>query len=352
MEPPRLPPSIEFRFLRFACGLAPRTQRLLFGAPPQIEEQTLASDVHVMIELARRSGTFSYTNLLPPEQARALMRNGARATQAPKPLTMARVENLTVPTAAGPLGARFYLPPHLPGGTPPPLLVYYHGGGWVIGDLDTHDGVCRFLARAAGLAVLAVDYRLAPEHPFPAAIEDAWSAFSWASANASDLGVDPARIAVGGDSAGGNMATVVSLQGRDEGLAPAFQLLFYPVTDSADEPRSRALFSDGFMLTKGDMDLFEGHYIGPGTDVDDPRISVFKAPDPSGLAPAYVATAGFDPLRDEGEAYALRMREAGTKVALRRYPGLIHGFANQTAYSRSSRAAMFEVAGALRMGLA
>ncbi|MDX6623761.1 MAG: hypothetical protein QOE75_1693 [Solirubrobacterales bacterium] len=352
MAPPQLPPSVEFQFLRWACGLSPRTQRLLFGAPPAIEEQRLASDVHVMIELARRSGTFSYTNLLPPEQARAFNRRGAAATVPKRPLPMERVENLTIPSAAGPLGARFYLPRHLPGGTPPPLLVFYHGGGWVIGDLETHDGVCRFLAAAAGIAVLSIDYRLAPEHPFPAAIEDAWAAFCWAGANASDLGIDPARIAVGGDSAGGNMAAVVCLQGRDEGLAPAFQLLLYPVTDSADDPRSRTLFADGFMLTKGDMDLFEGHYVGPGTDVDDPRISVFKAPDLSGLAPAYVATAGFDPLRDEGEAYALRMREAGTKVALRRYPGAIHGFANQTAFSRSSRAAMFEIAGALRMGLA
>ena len=266
---------------------------------------------------------------------------------------MARIDELEIPTAAGPLRARHYVPPGIPGGTAPPLLVFYHGGGWVIGDLDTHDGVCRFLAAAAGVAVLSVDYRLAPEHPFPAPTEDAWAAFAWAAENAATLGADPARIAVGGDSAGGNMAAVVCRRARDEdGPVPAMQLLIYPVTDSAEDPRSRLLFADGFLLTKADMDHFEGFYVGPGTDIDHPDISILKAPDLSGLAPAYVATAGFDPLRDEGEAYAIRMREEGTRVALRRYPGLIHGFANEAEISRSSRAAMFEIAGALRMGLA
>jgi acetyl esterase len=353
VDVPRLPPSLEFQFLRFACGLSPHVQRLLFGKPPQIDGQVLASDVHALIEMARLAGSHSYTNLLSPVQAREFNRLSAAATKPRRPIAMARVEQRTIPTAAGPLGARFYLPPNLPGGTPPPLLVYFHGGGWVVGDLETHDGVCRFLAAAAAVAVLAVDYRLAPEHPFPAAIEDAWDAFSWALASAAELGVDPARIAVGGDSAGGNMAAGVALRGRDEGgPAPALQLLFYPVTDSADDLRSRQLFADGFLLTRGDMDLFEGHYLSEPGDADHPRVSIFKEPDLSGLPPAYVATAGFDPLRDEGEAYALRMREAGATVALRRYPGLIHGFANQYAVSRSSRAAMFEVAGALRMGLA
>jgi acetyl esterase len=353
VDVPRLPPNLEFQILRFVCGLPPRLQRRLFGKPPTIDGQVLATDIHVLIEVARLSGARSYTNGLPPEEARAFNRLGAAASSAPRPIPMARVESHEIPTAAGPIGARFYLPPDLPGGTPPPLLVFYHGGGWVIGDLDTHDGVCRFLAAAAGLAVLSVEYRLAPEHPFPAAVEDAWDALSWAAVNAHGLGVDPTRIAVGGDSAGGNLAGAVSLQARaGGGPMPAMQLLLYPVTDSAEDPRSRELFADGFMLTKADMDLFEGHYLPVGSDVDDPRVSIFKAPDLTGLPRAYVATAGFDPLRDEGEAYALRMREAGVEVALRRYPGLIHGFANQTAVSRSSRAAMFEVAGALRMGLA
>jgi acetyl esterase len=350
---PRLPVAVEHRVLKGACNLPPRLQRLLLGKPPQIDGQTLASDVHALIRLAELSGTRSYTNGLPPVEARAANKLGAAASEARPKIPMGRVEALEIPTDAGPIGARFYLPGGLPGGTPPPLLVYFHGGGWVIGDLDTHDGVCRFIAAAAGVAVLSVDYRLAPEHPFPAAIEDARAAFTWAATNATELGVDPARIAVGGDSAGGNMSAVVCLQAKAEGgPMPAMQLLIYPVTDSADEPRSRMLFSDGFLLTKVDMDHFEGFYVPSGQDINDPRISILKAPDLSGLPPAYVTTAGFDPLRDEGEAFAIRMREEGTKVALRRHPGQIHGFANQTAVCRSARGAMLELAGALRMGLA
>jgi acetyl esterase len=351
-QPPALPLSVEHRLLKFVCGLPPRVQRRLFGPPPEIDGQVLASDIHALIKLAELSGTRSYTNGLPPAEARIANRRGAAASASRPPIPMAKVENFEIPGETGPLPVRHYLPGRLPAG-PAPLLVYYHGGGWVIGDLDTHDGVCRFLAAAAGVAVLSVDYRLAPEHPFPAAVEDAWSSFAWAAENAACLGVDPARIAVGGDSAGGNLAAGVSILARAEGGAtPAMQLLLYPVTDSGGEFPSRRLFGDGFLLTKVDMDSFEGHYLPPGTNAGDPRVSIFGTPDLSNLPPAYVATAGFDPLRDEGEAYALRMREAGVTVAMRRHPGLIHGFANQTAASRTSRGAMLEAAGALRMGLA
>jgi acetyl esterase len=350
---PPLSPRAEHRLLKAVCGLPPRLQRRLFGPPPSIDGQALASDIHALIKLAELAGTGSYTNGLAPEQARAENRRGARAVASHPPIPMAKVESIEIPTQVGTLPARFYVPGDLPSDRPAPLLVYFHGGGWVIGDLDTHDGVCRFLAAAAGTAVLSIDYRLAPEHPFPAAVEDAWASFAWALDSAAALGVDPARIAVGGDSAGGNLAAVVSLLTRGAGGAmPAMQLLIYPVTDSAGEMRSRKLFAEGFMLTKGDMDLFEAHYLPPGSDAHDPRVSVFEIPDLSGLPPAYVATAGFDPLRDEGEAYALRMREAGVRVALRRHPGLIHGFANDTGISRTSRGAMLEAAGALRMGLA
>jgi acetyl esterase len=350
---PRLSPAAEHRILKAICGLPPRAQRRLFGPPPQIDGQTLASDIHALIRLATIAGSTSITHGLEPTEARLANRLGADATTARPPIPMARVEAVEVPGAAGPLPSRLYVPGGLPAGTPAPLLVYFHGGGWVVGDLDTHDGVCRFLAAAAGTTVLSIDYRLAPEHPFPAAVEDSWAAFNWAIANAAELAVDPNRIAVGGDSAGGNLAAVVSLLARAGGGAmPAMQLLIYPATDSADDTRSRQLFSDGFLLTRGDMDYFEAHYLPVRSDADDPRVSVLRAPDLSGLPPAYVATAGFDPLRDEGEAYALRMREAGVQVALRRHPGLIHSFANETAISRTSRGAMLEAAGALRMGLA
>jgi acetyl esterase len=355
-EAPRLPVPVEHRLLKAACELPPRVQRRLFGPPPLLDGQTLASDIQAMIVTARRSGVRSYTNGLPPLEAREANRAGAASSQARPPIPMAEVRDFEIPGPAGTLPVRLYSPfgpPPIGDAAALPLILFFHGGGWVIGDLDTHDGVCRFLAAATGAAVLSVDYRLSPEHPFPAAVDDAWASFVWAAANAGELGCDPARIAVSGDSAGGNLAAGVAVRARDEGgPAPAFQLLFYPVTDSDDEMRSRSLFSDGFMLTRADMENFEGHYLPPGTDVDDPRVSILKTPDLSNLAPAYVATAGFDPLRDEGEAYGLRMREAGVKVSIRRHPGLIHGFANLTAVSRTSRGAMREAAGALRLGLA
>jgi len=350
---PRLPPRAEHRVLKGACGLPPRVQRRLFGAPPTIDGQTLASDVHTLIRIAELADSGSFLSGMSVEEARASARVEAETTDGQPPLPMARIEALQVPGHAGPIPARLYVPGNLPAATAAPLLVYFHGGGWVIGDLDTHDGVCRFLAAAAGTAVLSVDYRLAPEHPFPAAVEDAWASFAWAVANAAGLGIDPARIAVGGDSAGGNLAAVVSLLARaGGGRMPAMQLLIYPPTDSAGDLPSRQLFAEGFLLTKDDMDIFERCYLPPGSDPTDPRVSILLAPDLTGLPPAYVATAGFDPLRDEGEAYARRMREAGVQVALRRHPGLIHSFANLTAISRSSRGAMLEAAGALRMGLA
>jgi acetyl esterase len=350
---PRLSAGADHRVLKAACGLPPRLQHRLFGAPPRIDGQVLASDTWALVRIAELVGTRSFLDGLSVEEARAAARREAEVTRSHPPIPMARVEGIELPGQAGPLPARFYLPNGLPSGAPAPLLVYFHSGGWVVGDLDTHDGVCRFLAAFASVAVLAIDYRLAPEHPFPAAVEDAWTGFAWAAANATTLGIDPERIAVGGDSAGGNLAAVVSLLARSGGGAmPAMQLLIYPPTDSAGDMPSRELFAEGFLLTKGDTATFEACYLPPGTDASDPRASILRTPDLRGLPPAYIATAGFDPLRDEGEAYALRMREAGVQVALRRHPGLVHSFANHTAISRTARGAMLEAAGALRMGLA
>jgi acetyl esterase/lipase len=350
---PRLPIPVEHRVLKWACSLPPRAQRLLFGAPPTIDGQTLASDIHAMLCMAHMAGNRSLTEGRPPEAARRMNRHDAAVAQGTRPIQMARLEELSIPGPAGPLRARHYLPYGLPAGLPAPLLVFFHGGGWVIGDLDTHDGVCRFFAAVAGVQVLSVEYRLSPEHPFPEPVEDAWAAYLWAVENAATLGADPSRIAVGGDSAGGNMTGVISILSREEGgPSPAMQLLLYPVTDTARDTPSRRLFAEGFLLTRPDMEQFEGYYLPSGTDYADPRISILNQRDLGGLPPAFVATAGFDPLRDEGEAFALKMREAGTKVALRRYPGLIHAFANEIAVSRSARTAMLEIAGALRMGLA
>jgi acetyl esterase len=346
---------VEHYFLRVVCGLPPRLQRVLFGKPPALDGQELESDVHALLRIAQIFRGEGLRNRGEVAEARAERAAEARIVAHRPPLEMARVEQIQIPGPAGRIGGRLYIP------QPPaaaaadeasPLLVYFHGGGWVIGDLDTHDDACRFLAAHSGSRVLSIDYRLAPEHPFPAAVEDAIAAYRWAVDNVERLAADPARIAVGGDSAGGNLAAAVCLMARTaEAPSPAMQLLFYPVAETAGTATSRQTFAEGFLLTRGDMDWFEEHYLPPGADRSDPRISLLEA-DLSGLPPAYVATAGFDPLRDEGEELARRLREAGVRVALRRHPGLVHTFVNLTAICPSARAAVLEAAGALRMGLA
>jgi acetyl esterase len=348
---PRLSPRAEHRVLKAACGLGPRSRRRLFGEPPTIDGRRLGAEAHALIKLAGIAGDTTLVAGMTVAEARAATRRRAASAAARPPIRMARVEEIEVAGGASPLAARHYVPDGL--GEDVPLLVFLHGGGWVLGDLDTHDGVCRLLAARAGVTVLSVAYRPAPEHPFPAAVEDAFAAFEWAAANAGALGADPARIAIGGDSAGGNLAAAVCILARDAEVAmPAMQLLLYPATDAVGGQRSRELFADGFLLTAADTDVCESLYLPPGSDLHDPRVSVLRAPDLAGLPPAYVATAGFDPLRDEGEEYAMRMREAGVDVVLRRHPGLIHAFANQTAISAGAAAATDEAAAALRAGLA
>jgi acetyl esterase len=350
---PRLPPAIEHRILKLACNLPPRVQSRLFGPPPKRDGQTLAPDIHALISLAARARSDSLSEGTDPGQARVQRREEAAIVAERPAIPMARVESVEIPGPMGTIPARLYVPKTSPADSPPPLLVYYHGGGWVIGDLETHDSPCRFLAAHSGAQVLAVDYRLAPEHPFPAAAEDAFAAYAWASANAGRFGTEAKRIAVGGDSAGGNLAAVVCLLAREAGVSPpAMQLLIYPVTETARELPSRQTFRDGFILTRRDMAYYEDRYLPPGTDRGDPRVAVLQAEDLSNLPPAYLATAGFDPLRDEGNAYTRRLREAGVPVALHRHPGLVHTFINLTAICPSARAAMLEAAGALRMGLA
>lgn len=348
--PVRLPAPVEYRLVRIACGMRPKAQRRLFGPPPMIDGQVLAPDIHTLLCLARLTEHAMLTGGLPPEEARAYILRSAAATSG-TPIPMAEVRQIQFPGAAGPLPARLYVPfgarP-----APRPMLVYFHGGGWVVGNLETHDSACRFLAAHSGAAILSPTYRLAPEHPFPAAVEDADAAFRWAFDHAEELGADPQRIGIGGDSAGGNLATGVSIGMRDSGgPRPAMQLLIYPATEAVEVRRSRSLFAHGFILTQTDIDICERHYLPDKALGYDQRASVLRAPDLSNLPPAYVATAGFDPLRDEGEEYAVRMREAGVRVALRRHPRLIHTFANLTDVSRSARTAMSEAAGALRMSL-
>lgn len=254
--------------------------------------------------------------------------------------------DLEVPGADGPLRARHYTPSGRSG--PRPLLVFFHGGGFVVGDLETHDAPCRLLCHHADVHVLSIEYRLAPEHPFPAAVNDTLAAFRWARDNAASLGADPAGVGVGGDSAGGNLAAVVAQVTASEGGGPAFQLLIYPVADRGTVHPSHELFADGFFLTRADMDWFDPLYIPPDVEnVTDPRLAPLRATSLSGLCPAIVITAGFDPLRDEGEAYAAALEAAGVRTAFRRFDGFIHGFINVSTVSPAALAAVVEIASEL-----
>lgn len=262
---------------------------------------------------------------LTPQQVRVGFGMQLKMTAGPAtPLPLVR--DLTVPGPGGAITARLYRPAAegvLPG------LVFFHGGGWVIGDLDSHDDLCRDLAAQAGCAVLAVDYRLAPEHRFPAAADDAIAATRWASANAAELGIDPARLAVGGDSAGGNLAAISALAARDAGTPIAAQLLIYPVTDmSRLEGESYAACGEGYGLTAGAMAWFRDHYLTDAAAARDWRVSPLLTADLGRLPPALVVTAEFDVLRSEGEAYAKRLADAGVRTELARYDGMIHGFAS------------------------
>src|SRR5699024_1981632 len=232
------------------------------------------------------------------------------------PVQLASVRGVVLPlgddAASADLNARWYRPDD---DEELPVLIYFHGGGWVLGSIDSHDSTCRYLARTGGLNVLSVDYRMAPEHLFPTAVDDALAAFRYVRDHARTLGVGPNRIAVGGDSAGGNLAAVVCQQTRGAGeRSPDFQLLFVPATDMSARTRSYELFKEGFYLTADTMGWYERTYIRSDEDRLDPRASPLLAEDLSGLPPAHVATAGFDPLRDEGQAYARRLADAGAAI--------------------------------------
>jgi acetyl esterase len=268
---------------------------------------------------------------------------------------VASVTDRTIPGPAGDLPVRIYVPATpapVADGAGLPVLVWYHGGGWVIGDLETADSTVRALANGAGTVVVSVDYRLAPEHPFPAAADDAVAAVRWVADNAAELGVDPARLAVGGDSAGGNLAAVMAQQLRDGGPAIAFQLLVYPVTDAHLASPSIDENAEGYFLTKEAMEWFSHHYLGDH-DPADPLVSPFCAPDAalSGLPPGLTITAEFDPLRDEGEAYAQRLRAAGVDMTATRYDGVIHGFFSMRDMVPDGGTAIDEAGAALRSAL-
>src|SRR5580658_7531038 len=252
----------------------------------------------------------------------------------------------TIPGPAGDIPVRVYTPAGQAG--PRPLVVFYHGGGWVICGLDTHDAVCRDLAAGTGAVVLSVDYRLAPEHRFPAAVDDSWAALQWAHEHAGDLGADGTRLAVAGDSAGGNLAAVMALMARDHDLPLRFQLLVYPATDFTQRRPSRDENGEGYMLTDASMAWFEGHYAPDRTDW---RASPLLAADHQGVAPALVLTCEYDPLRDEGMDYAATLEKAGVAASARCYDGMIHGAFSMVAAVPAAQALMDDACVALRQAL-
>jgi acetyl esterase len=337
---------LQHQVARALAGLPPSLQIRLSGRPPvRIDGDTLAPEMQLSLRVLELRGETALEAGSPT--AARLARRQLAGVYAGKPVHVGAVADVEI-GAATPIRGRHYAPAET--GGPHPMLVYYHGGGFTYGDLETHDGVCRMLCRHAGAHILAVDYRLAPEHPFPAAVEDARAALGWAHENAAALGADPGRVGVGGDSAGGNLAAVVAqLAGHDDGPAPVLQLLIYPATDFTTRRRSRDLFGEGFLLSDPEMDWFECNYLGPErAAASDPRASPLLADDLSGLAPALVVTAAFDPLRDEGEEYARALQRAGTQATLRRFPGFIHAFIAGVGVSRNCRDALIEIAGATR----
>jgi acetyl esterase len=315
-------------------------RRRLAGAPIQIDGNVLDPDLQLLMRL---EGLLPSTmKSVPAARVNMVTVNKLVAGQ---PRELQRVTELTVRGADGQLGARLYVPRSTGRG----LLVFFHGGGWTVGDLDSHDAYCRDLAEEAGIRILSVDYRLAPEAEAPVAAEDAIAAFTWAVEHAEDLGVDPALVGVGGDSAGGNLAAVVAQQCVLRGLpAPALQVLIYPAVDLVGRRPSRDLFPEGFFLTEQDINWYRDHYTPDPAIRSDPLVSPIFAEDLSGLAPAFVATAGFDPLRDEGNEYAALLSEAGVAVTHICEPGMIHGYANILAIGGETRAAQLRIAQHIR----
>ncbi|KRF20950.1 hypothetical protein ASG90_00575 [Nocardioides sp. Soil797] len=328
-----------------ALALPEPVKRRLVGKPVVLDGQTLDLDTQLLLKLqtvAREVGA----ETLPIEDGRDRLASQSDLVGGKPPIG----DTLDISLAGVP--ARVYVPSVLLGADARPTLVFFHGGGFIYGgEHSTHDQVCRFLAEESGVQVVSVDYRMAPEHPFPAAYDDSVAAFRTVVSRAPSLKVDTARLAVGGDSAGGNLAAVVANAVVDDEVAPIWQLLVYPVTDNVGVTESRRMFGSGFFLTQEFIDLAIDSYLPAPLDRADPRVSPLLGKVPDGLAPAHVVTAGFDPLRDEGEAYAELLRAAGVAVTHRRESGLIHGFFNTIGVGKASPAAVQDIASRLAIAL-
>jgi acetyl esterase len=293
-----------------------------------------------ILKEAEALGLPAYQDLSPAEARQQML---DLAPPVDPLLSVKRVEERSIPGPDGEIALRLYYPA---GEAPFPVLVYFHGGGWVIGDLDTHHAFCHALAKSSSCLVVAVDYRLAPEHRFPAAVEDAYAATRWIAENTGLIQADPDRFAVCGDSAGGHLAAVVSMMARDrQGPRVDLQILIYPITDFSFDTPSYEQNKAGYMLTRDMMKWFWNHFIVDEGQADDPYACPLRAKNFGNLPPALILTAEYDPLRDEGEAYGQKLQSAGVNVTLTRWPGMIHGFIRMTAVLEKANDALGQVAG-------
>ncbi|MEP6561842.1 MAG: alpha/beta hydrolase, partial [Nakamurella sp.] len=351
MQLPRSTMWLELAIPLIFHGLPSRLRRVLAGNPIRIDGQTLDPDLQLLLRLERMTSAGTPAASLARRREHLDVASGIVGGRS---LRQVHVRDLRIPAGSSgepDIPARLYTPDNLPAGSP--LLVYNHGGGWVTGSLNSHDALCRLIALRSGVRLLSIDYRLAPEHPFPAALTDVLTAWRFARAHAGELGADAGSIALGGDSAGANLAAAAAhCVVRSGSVGPDFLLLFYPPADAVHSSRSRELFGSGFLLTEQDIAWFCDHYMPPPIDRADPRASILLADDLTGMPPTYLVTAGFDPIRDEGEAYAQRLAAAGVPVVTVRQPDLIHGFVNMIGLTARCREAVIEAAGALRAGLA
>ncbi|MGE4427318.1 MAG: alpha/beta hydrolase [Solirubrobacteraceae bacterium] len=352
-EPRRRRASPRTRVETAAIGaltsLPAAIQTRVGGGALRVDGQTLDPSARLAITAMRLTGRRAL-DTSSPEAMRAAMRRAALQGSG-APVEVGAVRDLQIAGPAGSIGLRHYVPPPSgPSWVRPGLLLFVHGGGHVAGDLDTHDAPCRLLCREAAVQVVSVDYALAPEHPCPAGLDDVLAAWRWVVANAEALGADPDRLAVAGDSAGGHLSARLAIVTRDTGeRAPDVQLLLYPAVDSRHPFPSAELFGEGFLLTADDVAWFEGKWLrGTGIALDDPRISPLLTGDLAGVARAIVVTAGFDPLRDEGRAYAGRLRDAGVPAIERCATSQMHGFINAIGIGRAARREVVRCARILR----
>jgi acetyl esterase/lipase len=322
---------------------------ILAGPPVTVDGRTLDTRTQWFLQLLARSGQKPLHELGVAEARREFDMFQTVLGGSPAP-----VGEIVDRTIAGP-GGRMRVRLYRPAGSVArllPAILYFHGGGWVIGSLEGYDLPCRFFCARTGCVVVSVDYRLAPEHKFPAAVDDAVGSFRWLAEHAVELGIDPDRIVVAGDSAGGKLAAVTCQLVRGDARTPCLQWLIYPATDLSAQTQSHSSCASGFLLTQDDMQWFRDQYLNDSAEIADPRVSPLKATDFTGLPPALVFTAGFDPLRDEGQAYADRLTASGVKTFYREFDSLIHGFVGMRGALHAAARAMDDMVAGLRHELA